>query len=134
MNEKMGKEVAEKMLNNIYTDLGISIDIVDDEDDQSTRNKLVNAIMMGRLEYDKNIFKLKLLKSIVVGKKEIFVLDIPEPSGSDLREMSIVKKKNDDVGKAMAVLGSVTGHGLPVIDKLGSRDMMVAVGVISLFL
>ncbi len=90
--------------------------------------------MMGRLVYETGVFKLQLLKPITAGSKEISFLEIPEPSGSDLREMASVQKKNDDVGKAMAVLGSVTGHGLPLINKLGSRDMMVAVGVISLFL
>jgi len=133
--EKIGREVAQKILEDIYQDLGISMDFVDQEDDdKNTVNKLLNAIMMGRLEYDNGVFKQTLLNPIMAGQKEIKVLEIFEPSGSDLREMSSVKKKNDDVGKALAVLASVTALGLPVINKMKSRDMMVAVGVMSLFL
>jgi hypothetical protein len=48
--------------------------------------------------------------------------------------MASVKKKGDDYGKAMAVLGSVTGHGMPVVCKMKSRDSLIAVAVMSLFL
>ncbi|GAG90307.1 unnamed protein product [marine sediment metagenome] len=93
----------------------------------------ISALMHGRLEYKDEVFKQTLLKPIT-GKKEITVLEIKEPTGVQLRGMSEVKKKNDDVGKAMSILGEVTGLGLPVINKLGSRDLMLSVGVISLFL
>jgi hypothetical protein len=138
MTEKIGREVAEEIIGNIYLELGlvhIMYKIGDDFDDfKSTHDKLLNSIMLGQLEYADSVFKLTLLSPITVGEKEITALEIKEPSGSDLREMASVKNKNDDVGKAMAVLGSVTGLGLPVINKLKSRDMMVSVSVISLFL
>ena len=89
--------------------------------------------MHGRLEYKDEVFKQTLLKPIT-GKNEIAFLEIKEPTGVQLRGMSEVKKKNDDVGKAMSILGEVTGLGLPMINKLGSRDLMLSVGVISLFL
>ncbi len=130
----IGKDVAEEMLKNIYDDLGIDGDLLEDDDEsKASTKKIISALMHGRLEYKDEIFKQKLLKPIT-GKKEILYIDIKEPTGVQLRGMSEVKKKNDDVGKAMAILGEVTGLGLPVINKLGSRDLMLAVGVISLFL
>lgn len=134
MESKIGRDVAEEMLKNIYDDLGIDGDLIneDDEEDKSEK-RIISALMHGRLEYKDEVFKQTLLKPIA-GNKEILFLEIKEPTGVQLRGMSEVKKKNDNVGKAMSVLGEVTGLGLPVINKLGSRDLMLAVGVISLFL
>ena len=133
MRPIIGRDVAEEMLQVIYDDLGIDSDVEDEDEDKATTKKIITALMHGRLEYKDEIFKQKLLKPIT-GKKEILFLEIKEPTGVQLRGMSEVKKKNDDVGKAMSVLGEVTGLGLPIINKLGSRDLMLSVGVISLFL
>ena len=134
MKPIIGREVAEEMLQNIYDELGIDSDIFEeDEDGKDSTKKIISALMHGRLEYKDEVFKQKLLKPIA-GKKEITFLEIKEPTGVQLRGMSEVKKKNDDVGKAMSILGEVTGLGLPIINKLGSRDLMLSVGVISLFL
>ena len=134
-SEKIGKDVAEEILKDIYNQLGISMDFIgDDEDEKSTYNKLLNAIMWGRLEFNDGAFRQTLLSPITAGAKVIKVLDIREPSGDELREMRSIKKKTDDVGKALAVLGAVTGLGLPVVNTMKARDMMVAVGVMSLFL
>lgn len=130
----VGRDVAEAMLQEIYDDLGIDGDLIEDDDEsRSFTKKIISALMYGRLKYKDEVFKQKLLKPIT-GKKEILFIEIKEPTGVQLRGMSEVKKKNDDVGKAMAILGEVTGLGLPVINKLGSRDLMLAVGIISLFL
>ena len=130
----IGREVAEEMLQSIYDDLGIDGDLIEEDDEgKSSTKKIISALMHGRLEYENEVFKQTLLKPIT-GKKEITFLEIKEPTGVQLRGMSEVKKKNDDVGKAMSILGEVTGLGLPMINKLGSRDLMLAVGVISLFL
>lgn len=131
---KIGRDVAEEMLLSIYDDLCIDVAVLDDSEEKGSKDKLINSIMRGMLEYKDETFILKLIKPTMAGKKEVTVLEIKEPTGVQLREMSSVKKKNDDIGKAMAVLGSVTGHGLPFINKLKSRDMLTAVGVISLFL
>lgn len=133
MKPIIGRDVAEEMLQVIYDDLGIDSDVEDEDEDKATTKKIITALMHGRLEYKDEIFKQKLLKPIT-GKKEILFLEIKEPTGVQLRGMSEVKKKNDNVGKAMSVLGEVTGLGLPIINKLGSRDLMLSVGVISLFL
>ena len=134
----LGRDVAEEMLNEICESLGVDTEIVFDDDDddgagKSSKKKIISALMHGRLEYENEVFKQKLIKPII-GKNEIAYLEIKEPTGVQLRGMSQVKKKNDDVGKAMAILAEVTGLGLPVINKLGSRDLMLSVGVISLFL
>ena len=134
MKPLIGREVAEEMLQVIYDDLGIDGEMIEDEDEgKASTKKIISALMQGRLEYKDEIFKQTLLKPIT-GKKEILFLEIKEPTGVQLRGMSEVKKKNDDVGKAMSILGEVTGLGLPIINKLGSRDLMLSVGVISLFL
>ena len=134
MKPIVGREVAEEMLQVIYDDLGIDGELIEDEDEgKASTKKIISALMQGRLEYKDDVFKQKLLKPIT-GKKEILFLEIKEPTGVQLRGMSEVKKKNDDVGKAMSILGEVTGLGLPMINKLGSRDLMLSVGVISLFL
>jgi len=131
----IGRDVADEMLKNIYDDLCIDQDIIsEDEDGKSSEKKIISALMHGRLEYKDEIFTQKLIKPISAGKKEISSIVIKEPTGGQLRGMSQVKKKNDDVGKAMSILGEVTGLGLPVINKLGSRDMMLSIGVVSLFL
>ena len=131
----LGEPVAREMLKGIYSDLCIDISTMDDDDDsKSTEKKIISALMHGRLEYKDEVFKQTLIKPIKVGGKEVSYIEISEPDGAQLREMSKVKKKNDDVGKAMAILGAVTGHGLLAINKLKSRDLMVSVGVVSLFL
>lgn len=134
MKNILGRDVADEMLQGIYDGLGIDRDIIEeDEEGKASTKKIISALMQGRLEYKDEIFKQILLKPIT-GKKEITFLEIKEPTGVQLRGMSEVKKKNDDVGKAMSILGEVTGLGLPMINKLGSRDLMLSVGVISLFL
>jgi len=130
----IGRDVAEEMLKVIYDDLGLDSALIEEDDEgQASTKKIISALMRGQLEYREEVFTQKLLKPIV-GKKEILYLEIKEPTGVQLRGMSEVKKKNDDVGKAMSILGEVTGLGLPIINKLGSRDLMLSVGVISLFL
>ncbi len=134
----IGRDVAEEMLNEICESLAIDVDIVFDDDDddnagKASKKKIISGLMHGLLEYDNEVFKQTLIKPLL-GKKEVTYLEIREPTGVQLRGMSQVKKKNDDVGKAMAILAEVTGLGLPVINKLGSRDLMLSVGVISLFL
>ncbi len=138
MEKTFGTEVAEQMLDEICESMDIDIDIVFDSDDDDggkpTRKKLVSAISYGRLEFEDEKFKLILVKPFTAGSKEITHLNICEPTGVQLRGMAKIKKKRDDVGKAMAILGEVTGLGLPIINELHSRDLMVAVSVISLFL
>ena len=135
MKTIIGRDVAEEMLQGIYDDLGIDGDLIEEEDEgTASTKKIISALMHGRLEYKDEVFKQKLLKPITFEKKEILFLEIKEPTGVQLRGTSQVKNKNDDVGKAMAILGEVTGRGLPVINKLGSRDLMLSVGVVSLFL
>lgn len=138
MKTIMHKDVAQEMFKEICSDLGIDNESLNEDDEEKASvKKIVSAIQYGLLKYEDEIFTLKLIKPVEVGVKEkklIEVLKIQEPTGVQLRGMSEVKKKNDDVGKAMSVLGEVTGLGLPVINKLKSRDMMVAIGVISLFL
>jgi len=134
MKPIIGREVAEEMLQNIYDSLGLDGELIEDEDEgKASTKKIISALMQGRLEYKDEVFKQKLLKPIT-GKKEILFLEIKEPTGVQLRGMSAVKKENDNVGKAMSILGEVTGLGLPMINKLKSRDLMVSVGVVSLFL
>jgi hypothetical protein len=135
MTPKIKKEIAEEMLQGILDDLGIDMDdLSGDEDEKTSIKKIVSSIMYGRLKYENEIFTQTLLKPIKKGDKQITEITICEPEGVQLRGMAQVKKNNDDVGKAMAILGEVTKLGLPVIQKLKSRDLMVAVGVISLFL
>ena len=134
MKPIIGREVAEEMLQNIYDELGIDGDIIEEDDEgKASTKKIISALMYGRLEYKDEVFKQTLLKPIT-GKKEILFLEIKEPTGVQLRGMSEVKKDNDNVGKAMAILGEVTGLSLLQINKLKSRDLMLSVGIISLFL
>lgn len=132
----IGRDVAEEMLQGIYDDLKIDAELFDEEDEgQSSKKKIISALMQGRLEYKDEVFKQTLLKPLM-GKEGSLedVLTIKEPTGVQLRGMSQIKNKRDDVGKAMAILAEVTGLGMPMINKLGSRDLMLSVGVISLFL
>ena len=128
---KMSRAVGEKIFENMCHELEIDEYIYKETDDgEDNRNKLIHAFCSGHLEVDGMIFTLKLKSPI----KEIKVLTIEEPTAVQMRSMSVIKKKNDDFGKAMAVLGAVTGLGLPVMNELKGRDSMVAVAVISLFL
>lgn len=130
-NEIMGLDVAAELFGMICEELKITAD----KDETGDGNKrIISALSSGRLEYTDGVFTLKLLSPVQAGNKEIGMLTITEPDGAQLRSMSEVKKSNDDVGKGMSVLGSVTGVGLPVINKLKSRDLMVAIEVIGLFL
>lgn len=132
--EKICKETAEEQFKSICEELCIDHDQFDSDDgDSGSKKKIISAIMQGRIEYEDMAFKLNLLAPIA-GASEIRVITIREPDGNELRSMASVKKTGDDFGKAMAVLGAVTGHGLPVVCKMGSRDAMVAVAVLSLFL
>lgn len=130
----LGEPVAREMLKGIYSDLCIDVSTMDDDESKSTEKKIISALMHGRLEYKDEVFKQTLIKPITFGKKEITFIEIKEPTGVQLRGMAKIKKKNDDVGKAMAILGEVTGYGLLAINELKSRDLMVSVGVVSLFL
>lgn len=129
METVIGKEVAEKMFSDACDSLGIDMMVLM-EDDKSSVKKILSAMMQGRLTYENEVFELKLLKPV----GEVESVCICEPTGVQLRAMREIKDENDNVGKSMAVLGEVTGLGLPVINNFGSRDMMVAVGIISLFL
>lgn len=132
---KMGKDVATEIFNGMTEELGIPFENFTDTDEaEKTKSRLVNAFMTGRLEYTEGVFTQHLLKPIQTGEKSIEEIVINEPSGQQLRAMSEVKKDSDTVGKGMAVLGEVTGLGLPVINKFGSRDLMLSVEVIGLFL
>jgi len=132
---KMGREVAEQNLSDICAELGLELaELQNDDDMKGTINKLITAVQTGRLEYENGVFTQTLLSPVAHGDKQVTHLQIPEPTGAQLREMSKVKDSNDDVGKSMAVLGAVTGYGLPVINTMKSRDMMVSAGIISLFL
>lgn len=130
----IGKDVAEKQFDDILEDLGIQLDTFADDDGKKTRAKIVSGIMSGILEYEKMSFKQRLLSPIELKDKKIEFINISEPTGSQLREMASVKDKNDDTGKGMAVLGAVSGLGLPIINKMGSRDLLLSVSVIGLFL
>lgn len=132
MKHILGRDVAEQQFSEICEELGIDESIFDD--DKSSKDKIITSIMSGRLEYEDGKFKQVLISPIKNGEKLISFIEITEPTGNQLREMASVKKKNDDVGKGMAVLGAVTGHGLLIINKMRSRDLMVSVGVIGLFL
>ena len=131
----LGKDVANEVFESFITDLGLPLDKFTETDkDEETKNRLVSSVMAGRLEYSDGDFTLKLITPVKTGEKTIEILRISEPTGVQLRSMSIIKKSNDDVGKAMAILGDVSGLGIEVINKVKSRDMMVAVEVIGLFL
>jgi len=134
METKLGFEVAEKQFFDILSELEIEKDSFDGKDEESTKKKIISAIMSGRLEYNDQAFKLQLLKPLKKGDKTTSFINIVEPTGTQLREMATVRNKNDDVGKGMAVLGSITGLGLPVINKMGSRDLLLSVSVLGLFL
>ncbi len=132
MKTIIGRDVAEEMLQQIYDDLCIIVELMEDEDNSNAR-KVLSALMQGRLEYKNKTFKLKLLEPFTVGKKEILTLEIDEPSGDHFREMGQVKNKNDTIGMGMAILGATTGLGLPVISKLKGRDLLTATAIIGLF-
>jgi len=132
---KMARDVGEKVFENMCHALGIDEhEFKETDEGEGAKNKLIHAFCTGCLEYEDEVFTLHLKSPIKTGTKEISVLKIGEPDGAQLRSMSIIKKKNDDFGKAMAVLGAVTKLGIPVMNKLKSRDSMIAVAVISLFL
>ena len=132
---KMARDVGEKVFEEMCHELGIDEYYFKETDDgEEGKNKLIHAFCSGHLEYENRAFTLNLKVPIQTGKTAIPVLKIDEPDVTQLRSMSIIKKKNDDFGKAMAVLGAVTGLGIPVMNKMKSRDSMVAVGAISLFL
>ena len=126
---KISKEVAAEMLEKIQSDLGIDTG----DDDKDSNKKLVTSIMSGRLTFVDGVFKQTLMSPVVMGEKKITEIEIDEPDGTQLRAASSVKG-NDDIGKSMAILGAVTGLGLPVINKFKTRDLMVAIGAMSLFL
>lgn len=132
---KLGREVGEKMFENMCEELGLDTDEYKNTDEgESSKNKLVHAFCTGALEYDEFVFTQNLKTPIQVGGKLVTTITIVEPDSTQLRSMAIIKKKNDDVGKALAVLGEVTGLGLQVVGLLKSRDSMISVAVISLFL
>lgn len=131
----IGKDVATEFFKNMIAELGIPEENFTDTDEaEKTKSRLINAFMTGRLEFENGVFTQQLITPIKVGEKMIEQITVNEPSGQQLRAMSEVKKDSDTVGKGMAVLGEVTGLGLPVINKFGSRDLMLSVEVIGLFL
>jgi len=136
MKKVMGREVAETNLNEVLETIGIDPLFFGEGDDKSTKEKLIEGIASGRVQFNNENFSftIRLLRPIMVGDKEHQTIRIDEPEGVHLREMASIKNKNDEVGKCIAVLGSVTGLGLPVINKMKSRDLMLSVAVIGLFL
>lgn len=133
--KKMGRDVAEEIFKGLCEDIFLDYEkFTATEKDEATKDRIVGALCSGQLVYADSVFTLRLNVPLQVGDKRIAHMKIREPNGVELRAMASVKKSNDDVGKGMAVLGAVTELGLPVINKMASRDLMVGVEVIGLFL
>lgn len=135
INEKEATRIFDGILGN----LELPAEDYSEENKQGaeTRTRLVGAIMTGRLEYDENtgVFTQKLISPFKFGdEKTISELKIEEPTGVQMRATAKVQKKNDDIGKGMAILGEVTGLGIAAMNEMKARDMMVSVEVIGLFL
>lgn len=134
-SNKIGPDVAEEIFKTICEEIGHDISkYSESEKNEATKERIIGALCSGQLDYKEGIFKLILIRPFKAGENTIKVMNIEEPDGIQLRAMAEVKKGTDDVGKAMAVLGAVTGLGLKMINKMKSRDLMVAVEVIGLFL
>ena len=132
---KMSREVGWKIFEDMCHKLGIDeYQFIETDEGEKTKNQLTHAFCTGHLEYTDAIFILHLKTPLSVGSKELSILKIPEPIAGQMRSMSQIKKKNDDFGKALAVLGDVTKLGLPLMNKMGMLDGNVAVSLISLFL
>ena len=101
--------------------------------DLETREKIVRALMAGRIMYDgkEESFTVHLRKPIQLANGQtIDSLRLIEPNAGQIREANKVK---DELEMVLRLLSSVTDHPLGVLDRLRQKDLVLVGGVFNFF-
>lgn len=102
-------------------------------DFKSHRDKIVRAIMKGRLVYNPESSSIEYIISAKTEKHAGKTITLKRPKGRTLRQ-SDRAKQGKDVEKAYIILASMLGDDLNFIDGMDMIDLKPLLAISSLFL
>ena len=117
-------------------DLDVDKDRMDDDDKiafEDAKNKIIDAIMRGRLtinDIGEPIYKLDGDMAEKMGADE---LRFKEPTGADYMSMD-GKSKNRDMAKMFLLMGSMTGIHPRNFSNLSARHLKVCQAIVAFFI
>jgi hypothetical protein len=102
------------------------------DDTSDIIDSVLPAVMRGRITLDDDgRFRQKLRSPVELQNGETLTeLVISEPTTEQMRNASKVK---DEFGQTIKLLSIVTGHAEGVINRLGTKDLTVAGGLLGFF-
>jgi len=133
MIEKIGADVAEQEFQRFADamDLDISPEPMDDEDRagfEKQKRRIIRAMVAGALVIDEDgqpVFTPQASDSAPV--------TFHEPDGAALMSMD-KRKKGEDMGKMMAIMGAITKTNAKTFSAMKQRDLNVCIAITTLFL
>lgn len=128
------KETAEAEFNRFAEMMDLDLDVTTmDEDDkrgfESQKSKVVNAIQSGALVINDQGEPVFTPQSLDDAEPITFY----EPTGATFMAMD-KRKKNEDMGKMMSMLGDATKTHPSTFSRMKNRDFRVCQALLSLFL
>lgn len=135
---KINRETALESFNQFCEDWEIEPDDMDlTEDDKidfrSHRDKIVKAIMKGRLVFLPESSCLEYTISNKSDKLKDKVITLKRPKGANLRQ-SDRAKQGKDVEKTFMILASMLGDNINLCDQMDMIDLKPLLAISSLFL
>jgi len=125
----ISKESAEEILKDFYEYYDVDFDEIDEEKSKSLKShkeKLISAVMRGRLEIKRDD------KDDVVIVQHIGSASEKLEYSSQVGKAFLAMKKyesNDHMGRAYAMLGSLAGMNAEAISQLKPVDLKVALAI-----
>lgn len=97
----------------------------------SSRTVILRAVQHGRLDYADSEFTLTLNKPIEMQNgKTVEVLKIKEPTGRNIIDST---KNTAAQEQQLRLLSNIAGVAIGVLERIGSRDLYVAVAILDFF-
>lgn len=129
---KIEREPAEQELQRILDFFDLSPEGTDWE---SQKEKLISAIMKGRISLDEEKANIKLTLVCPLELQNgstISEFVFKEPTAGDLKVMDRYKE-GQNMAKTIALASTITSQPIGIIDRLVVRDLQTVAGIVSLF-